>query len=453
MILPLALAFTLTGRFKPITKVFLGYASVVMFAGIAATLSRGAWIATGVTLLVFFGVLMRQHGQRLAAVLFLILLLGGSAWFIKNLGALQRRIHPIVGETQLDNNRVELWQAASRIWQDHFWWGAGPAHFDVRFRAYRPDDIQMRPLYAHNDYLNTLADWGTTGMALILAVLACLVLGIIQGWKFVKRSNDLAAKQSTRSAFVFGAAFGLLAMLLHSFMDFNMHIPANAIVAITFMALISSHLRHATERYWFRIGWIGKLLLTACCAAIIAGLAWHGIRQGREHALLTRANKARDFAGKLAWLKAAHEIEPLNSETTYEIGETLRLASWTGVGNYRQFATEATKWFELGMKLNGFDPYNYVRCGMCLDWLDLHDDAAPFFQKALERDPKSYLMFCLMGWHYLESGDLPEAKTWFDRSVLQARWHPDFRKKPYQVAQRYSELVARRLEEKAAAPK
>ena len=56
-----------------------------------------------------------------------------------------------------------LWMAAERMWRDHFWWGVGPAHYDYRFREYRPVNVQMRPDRAHNDYLNLLADWGTAG--------------------------------------------------------------------------------------------------------------------------------------------------------------------------------------------------------------------------------------------------------------------------------------------------
>jgi O-antigen ligase len=155
MVLPLALAFTLTGRSKPTTKVFFGYASVAIFAGIGVTLSRGGWVASGAALLVFFGLLMRKRGQRLAGVIFLALLVGGSVFFVKNLGALQRRKDVAFNENQGSDTRFELWKPAVKIWKDHVWWGAGPAHFDDAFRAYRPDDLQMRPLYAHNDYLNT----------------------------------------------------------------------------------------------------------------------------------------------------------------------------------------------------------------------------------------------------------------------------------------------------------
>jgi O-antigen ligase len=48
------------------------------------------------------------------------------------------------------------------MWKDHFWFGVGPAHFDERFRSYRPADfhLQLRPERAHNDYLNYAGGFG-----------------------------------------------------------------------------------------------------------------------------------------------------------------------------------------------------------------------------------------------------------------------------------------------------
>ena len=159
MVLPLGLAYTLTGRFKPTAKVFLGYAALAIFTGIGVSVSRGAWLATGLGLLFFFGLLMRQRGYRLAGVIFCVLLIGAFAFFLKNLNVLQRRVSRNPVESKIDTTRLELWRPAYQMWRDHFWWGVGPAQFDQQFRHYRPEDIQMRPLYAHNDYLNALADW------------------------------------------------------------------------------------------------------------------------------------------------------------------------------------------------------------------------------------------------------------------------------------------------------
>ena len=452
MVLPLGLAYTLTGRFKPTAKVFLGYASLAVFAGIAVTVSRGGWIATGLGVLVFFGLLMRHRGQRLAGIIFLILLIGASVFFVKNLSVLERRIRVTRGEQRADASRTELWTSARQMWQDNLWWGVGPAHFDQRFRSYRPDDIQMRPLYAHNDYLNTLADWGLTGMGLISATLALLAVGVVQSWKFVQRSNDLTTKRSNRSAFVLGAVAGLAALLAHSVVDFNMHIPANAIVAVTLMAVMTGHLRFATERYWLKLGWIGKFLLTGVALAAAFYLGSETLRRAREYVLLERASRATDFQVRMGLLNAAHAADPKNFETTYEIGESLRLASWQPVENYKELATAAVPWFERGTKLNQFDPYNYLGLGMCMHWLDRPDEAGPYFQKAITLDPKNYYIQGHVGWHYFQLAEWVESKRWFEKAIYNANWHPDPKFKRYETGIFYTNLIQQKLTERLAKP-
>src|SRR5438552_5937035 len=54
MILPLGLIYTLTGRFNHVAKVLLCYASLLIFAGIGVSVSRGGWAVTAVTLAVLF---------------------------------------------------------------------------------------------------------------------------------------------------------------------------------------------------------------------------------------------------------------------------------------------------------------------------------------------------------------------------------------------------------------
>ena len=55
------------------------------------------------------------------------------------------------------------------------------------------------------------------------------------------------------------------------------------------------------------------------------------------------------------------------------------------------------------MKLNPFDGYNYLRYGMCLDWLGRHAEAEPFFSRADALDPNGYFTAANIGWHYYQT--------------------------------------------------
>src|SRR5437773_684494 len=69
MLLPVGLAYTLTGRVGHLLRVLLGYSSFVLLAGIGVSISRGGWLATLVALLLFFSVLIRRSQYRIPALI------------------------------------------------------------------------------------------------------------------------------------------------------------------------------------------------------------------------------------------------------------------------------------------------------------------------------------------------------------------------------------------------
>ena len=447
LLLPLGLAYSLAGRLKPVTRILLGYASMVIVVGIAATVSRGSWISTGLALLLFFGVLLFHRAYRLPAFVVLVLMVGAACWFLPRSFTLVSRWHAIMadGGDRGGALRYALWRPAVRIWEDHPWWGGGPGHFDYRFCAYRPPVVQLRPDRAHNDYLNTLADWGVVGTALVAVAWALLALGVVRTLRFVRRSSgDLGDKPgSNKFAFVIGSSFGLLAILFHSVVDFNMHIPANAILAVTLMALLSSHLRFATEAYWTGLGVVTKSLATVLALAVAVYLGSQDWRRSRENTWLELANRAPAATpAQASVLTNAFRVEPMNEETAYGLGEACRAQSLEGRGGYGQLATNALTWFERCMKLNPLDSAGFLRYGMCLDWLDRQAESGPFFARAEALDPNGYFTVANIGVHYMEQGDWAAARPWFERS-MRLQWQDN------PIAHNYYDIANERLLEAA----
>lgn len=444
MILPIGLAFSLVGKVGHLTRIGLGYATVVILAGIGVTLSRGGWLAAGLALVAFLAVLAWQRIHRVVAVVALIAILAlGGAFVVKN-RHFQKRIDMAVVEGKPSDVRFLMWRPAIQMWNDHFWWGVGPAHFDYRFRHYRPEALQTRPEWAHNDYLNLLADWGLVGASIVAAAWLLLGVGLQRTWKYVRRSShELASGLSNRFAWLVGASTGLLAILLHSFVDFNMNVPANAIVCVTLMAIVSGHWRYATDRFWFKPGWPVRILATLAGLAALIYLGRTGLTRHREVVILNQAAKfAKSLPEQLDLLKQAHALEPMNFETTYLVGELLRQQSWAGNDDYAALAAEAMKWFERGMRLNPYDPGNPLRYGMCLDWLGRHEEASAYFDRARRLDPNYFHVVAHVGWHFVQIGDYATARKWFERSL---------KLKPFDnpVAQSYLGIVNRRLAEEA----
>jgi hypothetical protein len=327
-----------------------------------------------------------------------------------------------------DDKRFSLWRPAIKLWRENRWWGIGPGHFDARFRTVRPVDVQLQPDRVHNDYLNALTDWGIVGSSLIAVGLGLAGIGVVCAWPHVRREQgDLGkGRSSNKFAFLIGASCGLLAIFVHAGVDFNMHIPANAILATTWLALISSHLRFSTDRWWHQSVALTRVAATALLIVGIAYLSQQVFRLGAESVWLRKAGKAPANSPLQAQsLQRAFHFEPKNFETAYRIGEAYRRQSQVGAEeypelqgqNYVALAERAMGWYHKAIALNQWHAYSHLGIGWCLDWLDRKGEAVAYFDRAEALDPNGYFTVANVGIHFVEAGDLPAAREWFQRSL------------------------------------
>jgi O-antigen ligase len=451
MLLPLTLAYLLVGRLSIFARIFLGYAAVTMAVGLAVTFSRGGYISAAAGIILVLGVLLFHGNHRLRALLLLLVMLVGGSLFVKaylskTFAYVHRVNNPdVTMAVVLDTTaRLEMWQAAAQMWLDHPWVGVGPDHYDYRFREYRPETIQSRPDRAHNDYLNLLADWGVAGGVIVLTGLGIFVFHLRQTWPHVRREeNAFGTGQSNRFAFFLGAVGGLTALAVHSLVDFNLHIPANALVGVTLLALVASNVRFATEQHWRRLRRPMKIVFTIGLGVVSIYLAAQVWRAGGETYWLARAARQPVFSTpKAEALGRAFKWEPNNPQTAYGIGECFRVQSLDGGENFAEMAKTAMEWYAAASKLNPHDGYNYLRTGMCLDWLNRHGDSEKWFAQAEACDPNGYYMVANIGWHYVQIGDYTNARQWFMRSLKLDNNNP--------IALNYLAICERKLVEKAS---
>jgi len=437
---PFGLAYALTSRQHYVGKILCGYASLVIFTGFVSTFSRYGWLASGISIVVFFVILLRNRDYRLQG----LLTLGAFLAVIVVFAVLAR---PGRGQTgiltraaELEDVRFKVWPAATAIWKENMLLGAGPGHFDHRFRQHRPATLQARPDRVHNDYLNTLADWGIVGGVFLFGTLAIFATEAFRSWRYVKRApNDLSTKRSNKSAFVLGGSLGLLAFLIYSIFDFNMHVPANAILAVTLAALVAGHFRFASEGYWHTVRWPLRIPVALVLGAGIFFLTKLALTHAAEAKWISRAAGATvNSSSYVAALEKAFEADPKNFDTAYSIGEALRLQSWQGQEGFRDLASDAIEWFQRAAKLNPYDPYPLMRQGMCLHWLGIHEPAAPLFEKALSLDPDSYYTHAHLGWHYMQKKDWEKAKECFEKSLALNKTHNP-------IATAYLKIVEQKL--------
>jgi len=418
MTLPLALAYTVMGRFSATIKVLLAYAAAAMLAGIVVTVSRGGIVAAGIALAVFCAALLMHRDFWKPALLILCILAALGAGAASQFESVQKRFDKIYLADNGGDERAYYWTAAWQLWARNPAWGVGPGHFDIEFPSVRPWRVQDRPTYTHNDYLNTLCDWGVAGMALIAAAIGLLAWGVFQVWQTRRRpSNELGSQYSDRTAFVAGASAGLLAVMIHCIVEFNMQVPAEAVTAVTLMALLAAQTRFATEGHWKNPGRMGKILLTAAAAAAAAYLSAQGLRKAAETYWLDRANAANTQSeAVIAFATKAHEAEPMNWETDDALGDYLWSLSLDEGPDYLQRAKQAMTWYARAMQLNPFDAYAPTGCGLCLDKLGRTAEATPYFEVAHRNDPHNCYIALEQGRHCVELGDYAAARLWIEDS-------------------------------------
>ena len=107
--------------------------------------------------------------------------------------------------------------------------GSGTGSFYPVFPRYRQEDVGGFYDHAHNEYLEFATDTGILGLGILgLAVIYTLAISIIAQYR---RRDPLMRGMS------FAAIMGIMAMLIHSGVEFVLHIPVNAVMVMVLMGL------------------------------------------------------------------------------------------------------------------------------------------------------------------------------------------------------------------------
>ncbi len=131
--------------------------------------------------------------------------------------------------TSRDADRIEVSLRTIKLWQDYPLTGSGGGSFHMVFPRYRPDTIVSSYDHAHQDYLEIAADTGILGLGLLgLMVLLSFLAALVA----LHRRHDPLMR-----GMAFASVMGISALLIHSTVDFNLQIPANAATFMVVLAL------------------------------------------------------------------------------------------------------------------------------------------------------------------------------------------------------------------------
>jgi len=154
-------------------------ASLLTFAGIFLSKTRGVWVAFASAGLVT----MSLHSARKAAV-FAVALISIVAVSLAASGSLRERAVSMVtsfyteDETGSTGSRLELWKGTLMIAREHPVLGTGTGDFEHdidRLLAQGKLKKMLAKMHAHNIYLQWLSTQGAAGLVALLALLSALV--------------------------------------------------------------------------------------------------------------------------------------------------------------------------------------------------------------------------------------------------------------------------------------
>ena len=144
----------------------------------------------------------------ISVVSFLILF---SVWF--GLGDILQRYTELAD----GNSRFDVWGALfTKIPTVVWFFGAGPGAFESIFQIIKPSNFSVRFIYAHNDYLEFVFEFGV--------LLSCFIGVAVFIW--VKNFYRFFKFGGYLKAGVYGA---ISAVSVHSLVDFNLQVPASAL--------------------------------------------------------------------------------------------------------------------------------------------------------------------------------------------------------------------------------
>lgn len=237
-------------------KVLMAYGAGVCYLGVVLSCSRGGYLSTIASLMIF-GLLSLTILIRSSAKLFwrigipfaaaAIVISIAVSFFIRQSNYLTDRTANVLGEDLYDVSaslRTAMWQIAVRQWMEQPIWGTGSGTYLNYERKFRPPQIPIDYVYAHNDYVHLLAEYGAIGAA------GFLVFMLFHLRRGIKTFERLGPKRVTTSvspsllsnglALNIGALAAVGAYMVHSLFDFNLHVPANLLLMAFVFGLLAN---------------------------------------------------------------------------------------------------------------------------------------------------------------------------------------------------------------------
>jgi O-antigen ligase len=394
LLIPICLTLGAASSTSKPARIGCGTLGLLWLIGLVLTGSRGGWISLTLALAAWplFG--SGNWKRRLAGVAVVVLLaIVAVAALYRYSEPARGRIQPFL-DGQFESSRPIIWKVGVKIWREHPWLGTGTASYNVLFDQHRPRGFLNEPQWTHNDYLNTLSDYGLAGFALWFGAGVCLV-GL--GWRSVARAR--ATGSTAKHALRFGLWLGCLAFLLHMGVDFHTKMPALAFMfAIALGVLLRRSEAGGAEH---PAGFATRALTAATVLGVLvlgvgrggplyrAEAVRYDWRQKIDRAAAGRARLEEVVVPARTAFASATRIDPQNARAWSDLAYAMTLAWHVERGNTIPVGRAAVPVADRALALCPVLAEFWVRKGVALDMQGQPKDAGPCFERALALAPNN----------------------------------------------------------------
>ncbi len=421
----MALSCACWSAWKTWARALAGYLALLCYLGVAITGSRGGYLSSAFSLLTFAALSLWMQrranpGRFTGFAILTAMVVGGVATatiILMNQSDLIRHRLELIGPQfsgkQLDI-RIYNWQAALDQFRVSPVIGTGAGTHLYFGRLFRRPQIQADPEHAHSDYLELLAEYGLIGAIGMAAFLFVHLRSGLSGASALAHrefADPFAPRKSNVLAIQLGALSAIAAYLAHSVVDFNLHIPGNALVFAFIFGIAANPDEgaggdiHPEQSGWHR--WAMAVLGIAICAW---GLPKFQGEYWCEQARVALRDRKYDQSIQLGEKALRHERR--NPFLYMHIGEAHRAS---GVAMpiralAQQHYEAAVENYKKGLELFPQDESLWVRLGQALDGLRDFQGAEAAYLTALKLDPNLGVLHAYYAAHLNARGREAEAE-------------------------------------------
>jgi hypothetical protein len=414
------------------SKVVLILAGGLIFGGLLFSYAPAYWLGWLAAAAILVAYTFRKHGWKIR---WFLLGLGISVVTAIFLLAATRsgRPHPpssLVEQSMPAINQVSraTWQSAIKIGLKNPWLGSGPGMFRWLYPAHRT--TQQRQDWGPNEYLTVFAEYGVTGLLLVLWVGIAFAIAAIQILK-VRAKRYSAATASNRFAFTIGGLAIFAAVAVDAALGCDIRVGANLFTVLVIMAATLTCGVHHRSMDAEKLNVTGKyttmrvkgptLMVFIGSLVVLMGLMGSRMRQTFPAYFLVRY--AEREQAQLRWTVAqklyqrAWQMDHRNLDAIEALGDLYSARATWNPSERAAFFREALTWYDRLLTVNPYANDAFVKMARLHDLLGNREKAAAHYLRALDADPKNASYHAAYALHCQRWGDDTHARA----SAIRAR--------------------------------